>query len=199
MHRSFVVRSRTSVAALLFFGLIVIGGPGASGQPVATPEGGCPKPGGTPISQHATPAPESTATPEAGTPVSGSGGFVVDASDLVDALEACGVSIETVGNVEQPFLRPESGTVLRISGGTLAQPADVQIFEYRDAASVAADAAQVGPDGNPTTMQILWIAPPHFFKAERLIILYLGEDPAVVDLLTALLGPSFAGEQGQGG
>lgn len=163
---------------------------------MATPEPGCPKPGGTPISQHATPAPESRATPQGGTPVSGSGGSVVDAESLVNALEACGVSVEATESVEQPFLQPESEMAYQISGGNLAQPADVQVFEYRDSASATADAAQIGPDGNPTTMQILWIAPPHFFQAERLIVLYLGEDPAAVDLLTALLGPPFAGEQG---
>ena len=56
-----------------------------------------------------------------------------------------------------------------------------------------ADAAQIGPDGNPRTTMVTWIAPPHFFRADRLIVLYIGDDPTVVDLLTALLGPPFAG------
>ncbi len=191
MHRSFIVRWRTSVATLLL-GLI-IGGPVASGQPVATPQPGCPEPGGTPVAVQATPDQQERATPEAATPNAVVGGPVVDSASLVDALDACGVSIEAVGNVEQPFLRPESGTVLRLSGGELSQPVDVQVFEYRDAESATADAAMIGPDGNPTTTMILWIAPPHFFQAERVIVLYLGEDQAVVDLLITLLGPPFAG------
>jgi hypothetical protein len=192
MHRSFVVRWRTSVATLLL-GLIIIGGPVASGQPVATPQPGCPEPGGTPVPVQATPDQQERATPEAATPNAVVGGPVVDSASLVDALDACGVSIEAVGNVEQPFLQPESGTVLRLTGGELSQPVDVQVFEYRDAESAAADAAQIGPEGHPPTMMISWLATPHFFLSGQLIVLYVGEDQAVVDLLITLLGPPFAG------
>lgn len=38
-----------------------------------------------------------------------------------------------------------------------------------------------------------WAAPPHFFRKERAFVLFLGDDPAMLDLLTQLLGPQFAG------
>jgi len=34
---------------------------------------------------------------------------------------------------------------------------------------------------------------PHFFRKERVLVLYTGEDKAVLNLLTHLLGPQFAG------
>lgn len=34
---------------------------------------------------------------------------------------------------------------------------------------------------------------PHFFRKEQLVVLYVGEDQAVVNLLTKLLGPQIAG------
>ena len=38
-----------------------------------------------------------------------------------------------------------------------------------------------------------WIGPPHFYLAERLIVLYIGEDQSVIELLETVLGPQFAG------
>jgi hypothetical protein len=70
---------------------------------------------------------------------------------------------------------------------------DATPTDRRQTAMTVADAAQIGPDGHPPTMMISWLATPHFYQAERLIVLYVGDDPMVVDLLTALLGPPFAG------
>lgn len=42
-------------------------------------------------------------------------------------------------------------------------------------------------------MAVAWAAAPHFFRKERAFVLYLGNDPAIIGLLTKLLGPQFAG------
>ena len=39
----------------------------------------------------------------------------------------------------------------------------------------------------------MWVAPPHFYKAGRIIILYIGENATVMDVLNSLLGVQFAG------
>lgn len=193
MRLSFIVGSR-SIAIVLLVALLSGAGARAGGQPAATPEAACPVASGSPVAAPATPVHEGTATAVAGTPVAdASDGSVTDATSLMDALRACGLTIESLGAVEQPFLTPESGNVLRLDGGNLAQPADVQVFEYQDAEGATADAEQIDPDGNLPMMMIDWIAPPHFFRAERVIVLYIGEDQAAVDLLTAVLGPQFAG------
>ena len=59
--------------------------------------------------------------------------------------------------------------------------------------ALAADVSQITPDGNLSTVMIEWIAPPHFFQGERLLVLYLGDDQAAIDLLTDMLGSQFAG------
>lgn len=165
----------------------------AIASPVATPDAeGLALDVATPIVSpvQATPiATPKTATPEG----AGHSDPLTDYASLVDALRASGLTVDIVDTVEQPFLQPESGTVLGLSGGELGQPAEIQVFEYRDAESAAADATQIGPDGNPPTMMISWLATPHFFQAERLIVLYVGDYQQVVDLLTELLGPQFAG------
>jgi hypothetical protein len=189
---SIVVRRAITIVLLIAF--VFGAGPRVGGQPAATPDDACPAASGSPVAEAATPAHEGPATTVAATPVPVvRDGSVVDSASLIDALLACGLTVDPMGAVEQPFLKPESGTVVRLGGGNLAQPADLQIFEYQNAERAAADAAQIGPDGNPPTMMIDWIAPPHFFRAERVIVLYIGEDQAVVNLLTAVLGSPFAG------
>ena len=141
------------------------------------------------------------AAEQSGTGVAGlsHGGPVVDHVTLVDQLRAQGLTVEPTGEVEQPFLRGR-GTILRISGDAVQQPADLQSYDYNDtdfegqgAAAAAADAQQIGPDGNPRTAMITWVEPPHFFRKERVLVLYVGSDPAVLNVLTELLGPQFAG------
>jgi hypothetical protein len=38
-----------------------------------------------------------------------------------------------------------------------------------------------------------WISAPHFFRGNRLIVLYVGTDAGVIAPLQRLLGPQFAG------
>jgi hypothetical protein len=129
----------------------------------------------------------------------GRGGPVRDHAGFVDALRARGLTVQAGGPAQQPFLRGE-GVQLRI-GGAGVPAAEIQSYDYdqadlgADAAqAVAEDTAQIGPDGNPATTKITWVAPPHLYRAERLVVIYTGSEPKVQQLLSELLGPQFAGE-----
>lgn len=188
MNHSRVGFHTCAVAVIVI--IVLAGGQVAIAWQTATPEAGCPRNDGTPTSRLGTPV----ATPGGVTPDRLShGGPVVDHVSFVDALRGCGLTVEIGGAIEQPILSAVTGTLLRLSGGGLTQPADVQSFEYGDADRATTDAAQIGPDGNPPTMRITWLSSPHFFRAERVIVLYVGVDQAAIDLLTALLGPPFVG------
>jgi hypothetical protein len=39
-----------------------------------------------------------------------------------------------------------------------------------------------------------WMATPHFYKTGRILVLYVGDDQKVIDVLTGALGPQFAGQ-----
>jgi hypothetical protein len=144
------------------------------------------------------------ATAPAGSPTSAHstrshGGRVADQVSFIDGLRARAVTIEIVEPASQPFLRP-TGTRLRLSGGALGAPATLEAYNYDDtdlngsgAEAAKQDADQIQPDGMPKTSSILWVAPPHFFRAGRLVVLYVGSDPTVQWLLTDLLGAQFAG------
>ena len=179
--------------------VLLVGALAACGQPAAAPtatDSGQAAPDATvsAVSQ----AGNETAAPASGTtPLPG--GPVVDQASLVDYLRGKGLTVELAGDVQQPFLRA-AGTVLRVSGGDVKQPADIQSYNYDDtdlgtdgAQAAEEDASQLDQDGNPRTTMITWIAPPHFFRKERIIALYIGDDPAVEQLLTESLGPQFAG------
>lgn len=122
------------------------------------------------------------------------GGPVQDQVSLIDALRSKNVTVDISGTVSQPFLSRQSGTTVRLSGGAVTTPADLQLFEYGSASAASADAKQIRPDGGGTaTTQISWVAPPHFFLKGRVMVLYVGNDRAVLSLLQSLLGPQFAG------
>ena len=89
--------------------------------------------------------------------------------------------------VRQPFFAVE-GEILDVDGE------GIQVFEYRDAAVAEAQARLVSPDGSEIgKSKPLWVGPPHFFRKDRLLVLYLGENTRTTDLLKTLLGPQFAG------
>ncbi|MEW6286172.1 MAG: hypothetical protein AB1509_08080 [Chloroflexota bacterium] len=130
--------------------------------------------------------PAGTAEP-ANPPASSHGGAVEDQVSLLDALRAAGAEVEIGEAVEQPFFSVK-GQILKVNG------ADVQVFEYESAEAMEADAGQVAPDGGSIgTSMVSWVQAPHFFKAGRVLVLYVGEDAAVLGLLEGALGEQFAG------
>jgi hypothetical protein len=130
--------------------------------------------------------PNATAT---GSGVSGSpaGTAVSGYENLLPGLRGAGVTVEEAGTVSQPFF-PVDGQVIQVNGE------DVQVFEFSDAAAAEAAAATVSPSGGSVgTTMVTWLAPPHFYRLDRLIVIHLGSDPAAAAALTLVLGPQFAG------
>jgi len=127
------------------------------------------------------------------------GGPIVDHVSFIDKLRGKDCVVTFPGTVQQPFLRG-SGTIVRVSGCALAQPTEIQSFWYHtddlhtDGLRAAEeDARGIGVEGQPPGMVIEWADPPHFYRKERAFVLYLGDDPAMLALLTELLGSQFAG------
>lgn len=115
---------------------------------------------------------------------------VADYVSLVDNLRGSGATVESAGEITQPFFSV-SGKIIAVNGG------DVQVFEYEDAAAAEAEAALVSPDGfSVGTSMVGWIAPPHFYRAGKLIVLYIGDSEAVTGVLEGVLGQQFAGGSG---
>jgi len=113
---------------------------------------------------------------------------VEDWASLMAALQAAGATVDVGDSVIQDFFTPE-GHILTVNG------ADIQVFEYADAAVMESEATQVAPDGGSIgTSMVTWMDAPHFYKTGRLIVLYIGSDTAILDLLDNVIGTQFAGQ-----
>lgn len=120
-------------------------------------------------------------------PVVSHGGSVTDYVSLIDNLRAAGATVEPAGDISQPFFSVK-GNAITVNGE------NVQAFEYADATAADTEAALISPDGSSVgTSMVSWVAPPHFYKAGKLIVLYVGESQAVIDVLESVLGSQFAG------
>lgn len=70
---------------------------------------------------------------------------------------------------------------------------DVHSFQYQSDADANRDAANVSPTGTPIGQsQISWMDTPHFYKRDRLIVLYVGHSPEILSALEAIMGAPFA-------
>lgn len=108
-------------------------------------------------------------------------------SSLVASLRGAGLTLEDAGMVEQPFFTVPAH-VYTVEG-------DLQIYEFRSAADAESAAAQVAPNGMTIgTSQVSWMAAPHFFRKDRLVVNYLGSSPKVLTELQRILGAQFAGQ-----
>lgn len=113
---------------------------------------------------------------------------ITDAEGFMAAVRAAGASVEPAGEVTQPFFSVP-GRLVRLNGS------DVQLFEYPSAEAAAAEAGRISPDGTTIggTTSVQWIGPPHFYRRGGLIVLYVGADRNILDLLDRLIGPQIAG------
>jgi hypothetical protein len=127
--------------------------------------------------------PEATAAPATIPPESPLVGY----EDLFSALQAAGATVEPGEAVEQPFFSVPGQ-------GIQVNDQDVQVYVYESAEALEAEAVEIGEDGSSIgTTMVNWEQPPHFFKSGRVLALYLGEDPNILNLLGSIVGPQFAG------
>lgn len=137
--------------------------------------------------QFETPAPAADepypGAAESVTPVAAAG----EIEALIASLREAGASVELDGTISQSFFTP-LGQIVRVNDQ------DVQVFVYTDEAAAQGAAAQVSPDGSAVgSEQVAWVATPHFFRQGKLIVLYVGDEATVLQILQSALGEQFAG------
>lgn len=115
---------------------------------------------------------------------------------FVEQLRVHGAGVHEDGPGSQPFL---TGTDRHLT----VDGAGVDVFEYSTAAGASLDATRISPDGSTITSGlgpfgasvavVDFIAPPHWYHAGRVIVLYAGQDATLLALLRTILGAQFAG------
>lgn len=109
-------------------------------------------------------------------------------ASVAGALANAGLTVRDAGMVEQPFFSVPARVYV-------VSDEDVQVYEFPSAADAERAAATVSPNGSsigPTSMS--WMAPPHFFRKDALIVNHLGTNEKTLRALQTLLGPQFAGQ-----
>ena len=67
------------------------------------------------------------------------------------------------------------------------------MFEYPSVTRADSDASKVSPTGSPIGQsQVSWMDTPHFYKRDRVIVLYVGHSADVLRMLEGVLGEPFA-------
>lgn len=109
------------------------------------------------------------------------------AASLAAALREAGFTVRDAGLVEQPFFGVPAHVYV-------VNEEDVQVYEFGSASEAEQAAAQVDARGSTIgTTKMSWMAPPHFFRRDRLVVNYLGSTDRTLRELERLLGPQFAG------
>lgn len=118
-----------------------------------------------------TPTPTMTETPEVG-----------NYTELLSALQASGATVSETGQLEQTFFGV-AAQLIQINGN------DVQIYEFADAQAQSQARNTISETGYVIgTSQITWIDQPHFWAQDRLLVLYVGQNQEIINILTSLLG-----------
>lgn len=106
---------------------------------------------------------------------------------IADTLRKAGLEVTDAGTVQQPFFTVPAHVIL-VDGN------DLQIYEFGTAEEAEHAASQVAPNGGSIgTTMMSWMAPPHFFRKERVIANYLGSNEKTLAELQRLFGAQFAG------
>lgn len=115
----------------------------------------------------------------------------MDYTQLLRRLEQEGLRVKPLGRVRVDFLQDHAYLAE-------VENEELRVFEFESAAAAADAAAQVSPDGYAYSTpsggaSVSWVAPPHFFRSGRTIVLYLGQRKSILQPLSEMLGPEFAG------
>ncbi|QLH09535.1 hypothetical protein [Candidatus Nitrosotenuis sp. DW1] len=127
--------------------------------------------------------------PSHDSPVAPFEGEVIDYASLVEAIKSRGILVEHVEEIAAESSSFSVPTQVISVGG-----ADVQVFEFQSESDAQASSLTVSEDGTEIGTSIIrWIDTPHFYTKGKLIVLYVGQNPEMTNLLESLLGTQFAG------
>ncbi len=126
-------------------------------------------------------------TESGGTPQSSAADGVAAPAFLND-WQSAGATVATGGQLPASLFEGASGQTY------LVNDVELQVYEFNDAATAEAAAATISSDGGMINdAAVRWAGPPHFFRQDNRIIVYIGDDPATLDLLGGTFGAPFAG------
>lgn len=113
--------------------------------------------------------------------------------DLITNLEKLDFSIAEE-DVEKDILQGQRKWL------TINENENISVYLYDSSEKMEEDASYVDKGGSSysngkNNVEISWVSLPHFFKKDNIIVLYVGENPEIINALKELLGAQFAGDE----
>ena len=121
-----------------------------------------------------------------------------DEAAIVAALRERGLPMRPRGKVASDFFGVPADAYDNPTGHVQTWELASEAAAERAAAKVSADGYNIAiavPGRPGSVVHVDWIAPPHWFRKGRVILLYLGRDRATLAALTDVLGRQFAGQR----
>lgn len=131
-----------------------------------------------------------------GGPGSAPDGSVNDYTSLVSHLQATGAMVIPQPAPQTKFWGNATAYTVLLNGER------VDVYQFNTTLDATSAAGQMSADGSqqrtgPFSMaEIDWVAPPHFFRANRVIAIYIGRSEAALTPLHQVMGAPFAEERG---
>ena len=81
---------------------------------------------------------------------------------------------------------------------TINENENISIYLYGSSEKMEEDASYIHEGGTSynsgkSATKISWVSYPHFFKKDNIIVLYVGEDLEIINVLEEIVGLQFAG------
>jgi hypothetical protein len=108
---------------------------------------------------------------------------------FVQALRQQGLTVSLAGQIS-----PSANGFFSVPAEQLrVNDSQVNAFLYQSAEAAAAEAAQISKDGQPSpTVRVTWVSPPHFYRQDAMIVLFVGCAAEIVQALLLTVGPPIA-------
>jgi len=127
--------------------------------------------------------------PSSDKPITQFDGVVTDYATLIDAIQSLGVLVQYVDEIA-PEVSSFSVPIKVISVGG----AEIQVYEFQTESDAQESSLMISEDGTEIGTSIIrWMDTPHFYTNGKIIVLYVGQNPEITNLLESFLGKQFAG------
>jgi hypothetical protein len=109
--------------------------------------------------------------------------------NIINILRATGNSVKVTGKADRPFFKNAKGYTMLVNNGVA-----LEVYEFESAEELEQSATTVSADGaNVEGKKVEWDASPHFYKTDKVIIIYVGNDADNQRELASVFGSQFAG------
>lgn len=109
--------------------------------------------------------------------------------NILNILRATRNHVRVTGKVSRPDFENAKGNSLLVNEGV-----ELEVYEFTSKEELETLAATISPDGTAIKGErVTWPATPHFYKTDRVIIIYFGADADNARQLESAFGPQFAG------